>query len=151
MYNSVLKTDGYAVHFCLKPAKHDPDFVDAVIAFTLEPPVGVLHVTSIPTFIHRDDLLRLVEYLTHHMEQLVYAPHSDSDVFVPLELGFQVRAYSGAASSANEGAFSLDVKVHVGNDANNARVYIGGEAVVSFGQIMSFTQTLRSTLDLLPF
>ena len=72
---------------------------------------------------------------------------SESYVFVPLELGFQVQALAGELQAEDNGKFSVRFFVKVGeSDAACHRVHIGGESVVILKNLRVFLASLHEAL-----
>ena len=62
-------------------------------------------------------------------------------------LGFQVQALSGEVRSPTEGEFSIRFMVNAGQSSELAsRTYVGGESLVTLGNIKSFASTLQAVL-----
>lgn len=102
---------------------------------------------SVPTFIAISDLQELVTYLERHITSLQLDPSSESDTFVPKELGFQVRALSGEVISPTEGEFSLLFMVNVGRSNEEvSSTYLGGESEVTIENIQSFKSSVQAVL-----
>jgi len=63
------------------------------------------------------------------------------------QLHFQIQALSGIVLSENEGSFSLQFLINVGQaDEKASRTYIGGESVVKFENVQKFTSCLQMAL-----
>lgn len=145
----ILETNGYRVVFTLKSVqKTKADFVDSICEFQLDPRLGELLARSVPTFIHFKDLQRLVTYFEQHITTLREDPNSESHTFVTYNLDFQVQALSGDILSEGEGLFTIRFMVNVGQAHEKAcSTYVGGESVVTFANIRSFTASLQAALD----
>lgn len=141
-----LQANGYRIVFHFRPVASSPRHLDLVTTLALDPMIGNFTISSVPTFITRDDLGRLATYFEQHLTHLRHDPASESDTFVPLELGFQVTAFCGEVVDGDEGGFSLDFKINVGSHAQGTRVYVGAEADVDVRQIRRFIADLRAAL-----
>src|SRR5262249_60445744 len=90
------------------------------------------------------DLSRLVAYFEEHIARLQQHPDSESDVFVPLELGFQVQALAGEVQAGDDGGVRVRFFVNVGERSQaGRRVYIGGESVVTLKNLPVFLSSLH--------
>ena len=84
------------------------------------------------------------------MAQLRWHPDHESQVFVPLELGFQLQALPGEVDQDGAGECSIRVLVNVGQSPiKGHRVYVGGESVVTFDQMRAFLAALRNAVSAL--
>ena len=143
----LLQTSGYRVLFELKDLETTTAYVDMVVEFQLDPCLGGSLVKSEPTFVAMSDLQRLLAYFDQHIAYLQQDPDSESDIFVPLELGFQVQALSGEVRSQCDGEFSIRFMVNVGKSKDeDCRVYVGGESVVTLEQIKNFTSLIHGVM-----
>ncbi len=143
-----METNGYRISFNLKSVEGtEVDFVDSIVEFQLDPRIGELLVRSVPAFIHFKDLQRLVTYFEQHIAALKEDPNSESYTFVTYNLGFQVQALSGSVLTESEGFFTIVFTVNVGQAYEGAcSTYVGGESVVTFENIRSFTSSLQAAL-----
>lgn len=141
----LLETDGYRVLFQLKHLDTSKEYFDAVVEFMPDPHLAKISLKSVPTFIAISDLQELVTYLDRHIASLQQDPNSESDTFVPKELGFQVRALSGEVISPTEGEFSLLFMVNVGRSNEEvSSTYLGGESEVTIENIQSFKSSVQA-------
>lgn len=141
-----LQANGYRIVFHFRPVTSSPRHLDLVTSFALDPMIGNFTISSVPTFITLDDLEELATYFEQHLTHLQHDPDSESDTFVPLELGFKVTALSGKVVDGDEGEFSPDFKINVGSHAQGTRVYVGAKATVDVRQIRRFIADLRAAL-----
>jgi hypothetical protein len=143
----LLKTDGYQISLDVRDAEASHEYVDVVVALTLDRYLGDLVVKSTSTLIALRDLSRLVKYFERHIVQLLHNPDYQSEIFVPMELGFQVQALSGEVYTENDGEFSLRFLLNVGkSEEMYHRVYVGGESVVTLKDIKIFLSSLHEIL-----
>ncbi|MDF5719608.1 MAG: hypothetical protein PUP91_03760 [Rhizonema sp. PD37] len=104
-------------------------------------------VRSIPTIITLKDLQSLITYFEQHITNLKSDPNSKAHTFVTWDLGFQVEALSGDVFSESEGVFTIRFMVNIGQaDEKACSTYVGGEAMVTFANIRSFTLSLQAAL-----
>jgi hypothetical protein len=141
-----LETEGFQVVFHLRNLDPHGDYVDGVIELCLRPELGDLSVESPPTFLALSDLRQLIAYLDAHIACLEEDPDTESPVFVPLELGFQVQALSGEVAGENDGEFTLRFMVNVGQREGCARTYVGAEGVVTVQSVREFGSSLDTVL-----
>ncbi len=148
MYSKcLLETDGYRVLLKLKSLAPTKEYVDAVVEFMLAPHLVEISVKSVPTFIAISDLQELITYLDRHIACLQQDPSSQSDTFVPRELGFQVKALSGEVISPKSGEFSLLFMVNVGRSNEEvSSTYVGGESEVTLENIQNFKSSVQVAL-----
>ncbi|GAB4203748.1 MAG: hypothetical protein Fur006_58350 [Coleofasciculaceae cyanobacterium] len=143
----LLETDGYQVLFQLKHLDTSKEYFDAVIELMLDPHLTEVSLKSVPTFIAISDLQELVTYFDRHIARLQQNPSSESDTFVPKELGFQVKALSGEIISPTEGEFSLLFMVNVGRSNEEvSSTYFGGESEVTLENIQKFKSSVQASL-----
>lgn len=118
-----------------------------VVEISAVPQLGGISVKSVPTFMAIDDLRGPISYFDQHIAALQQNPDHEADIFVHLELGFQVQALAGEVRSENDGEFTLRLMVNVGQPAaESARTYFGGEAVVTLKEVKDFTRSINATL-----
>jgi hypothetical protein len=143
----ILKTDGYQISFDVRNVASADEYVDVAVELILDQYLGDIVVKSTPTLIALHDLSRLVKYFERHMVQLLHHPDYQSEIFLPMELGFQIQALAGEAYTENEGGFSLCCLLNVGKSKETGhRVYVGGESVVTFKDIKIFLSSLHEIL-----
>jgi hypothetical protein len=143
----VLETEGYQICFALQETQAAKESADVVVELILDGNLGDVAVKSLPTLMTVRDLSRLVAYFEAHIARLQQHPDSESYVFVPLELGFQVQALAGEVQAGDDGEFSLRFFVNVGeSDTTGHRVYIGGESVVTLKNLRVFLASLHEAL-----
>ena len=135
----ILKADGFQIYFNLIKFQKDKKNMDVAIEFHLDPCISEVILKSTPTFIEINDIQRLVSYFEQHIISLQKNPDTESDIFVPLELGFQIQALAGEVRSKTDGEFSIRFMVNVGKgNENKTNVYVGGEALIGLKQVMDF-------------
>lgn len=82
-----------------------------------------------------------------HIACLQQDSSSQSDTFVPRELGFQVKALSGEVISPKSGEFSLLFMVNVGRSNEEvSSTYVGGESEVTLENIQNFKSSVQAAL-----
>lgn len=146
-HDITLTTEGYVVTFHLEPRTDLRGSLDGTVVFALVPGLGTLEVQSQPMPISVDDLVRLTEYFEQHIANLRADADSEGETFVPMDLQFQMRASVGEVRSPDDGEFTLQFLVNVGQpDEESSSVYVGGEAVVTLEQIKRFLLPLRRLL-----
>ena len=91
----VLETEGYRICFALQETLATKESAEVVVELILDRNLGKVAVKSVPTVMTVRDVSRLVAYFEEHIARLQQHPDSESPVFVPLELGFQVQALAG--------------------------------------------------------
>jgi hypothetical protein len=143
-----LKTEGYQVSFEIEPMPHLKDEVDVKVGFLLDPCLGNVALTSSPMPLSLKDLQRLKTYLEQHIAHLQADPDSESYTFVPLDLQFQLQAFSGEIRSPDDGEFTLRFMINA-NKPNEERssVYIGGEAIVTLENVSCFLSSIGCLLS----
>jgi hypothetical protein len=143
----VLETEGYRVCFALRETPTAKESAEVVVELVLDPNLGDVAVQSVPTLMTVHDVSRLVAYFEAHIARLQQHPDSESYVFVPLELGFQVQALAGEVQAGDDGEFSVRFFVNVGASSQAGhRVYIGGESVVTLKNLQVFLASLNEAL-----
>ena len=121
----VLETEGYRICFALQETQAAKESAEVVVELILDRNLGDVAVQSVPTLMTVRDLSRLVAYFEAHIARLQQHPDSESDVFVPLELGFQVQALAGEVQAGDDGEFSVRFFVNVGESSTSrsSRLY----------------------------
>jgi len=143
----ILETEGYRILFNLKETQAAKESADVVVELVLNRHLGDVAVKSVPTLMTVRDLSRLVAYFEAHIARLQQHPDSESYVFVPLELGFQVQALAGEVQAGDDGEFSVRFFVNVGESSQAGhRVYIGGESIVTLKNLRVFLASLHEAL-----
>jgi len=143
----VLETEGYRICFALQETQAAKESADVVVELILDRTLGDVSVQSVPTLITVRDLSRLMAYFEEHIARLQQHPDSESYVFVPLELGFQVQALAGEVQAEDDGEFSVRFFVNVGESSQAGhRVYMGGESVVTLKNLRVFLASLHGAL-----
>ncbi|WP_172642169.1 hypothetical protein [Cylindrospermum stagnale] len=116
--------------------------------FVLNPLLGTVSLKTPAHSISIENLYRLIEYFEQHITNLKKNPEVDCYTFVTSELNFQIQALSGIVLSDNQGSFSLQVLINVGQaDEKASRTYVGGESVVKFENVHKFTSCLQMALQ----
>jgi hypothetical protein len=142
-----LETEGYLICFALQETQAAKESAEVVIELILDRSLGNVAVQSVPTLMTVRDLSRLEAYFEEHIARLQRHPDSESYVFVPLELGFQVQALAGEVQAGDDGEFSVRFFVNVGESRQAGhRVYIGGESVVTLKNLRVFLASLHEAL-----
>lgn len=143
----VLETEGYRVCFALQETQAAKESMEVVVELVLDRNLGDVAVQSVPTLMTVRDVSRLMAYFEEHIIRLQQHPDSESSVFVPLELGFQVQALAGEVHAGDDGEFSVRFFVNVGaSSPAGHRVYIGGESVVTLKKLQVFLASLHEAL-----
>lgn len=143
----ILETDGYQVIFYLSSLNYTQEQVGIILMFVLNPVLGTVTLKTPAHSISTKDLHRLIEYFEQHIVNIKKNPDIDSYAFVTYGLDFQIQALSGIVLSDNEGSFSLQVLINVGQaDEGASRTYVGGESVVKFENVQKFTSCLQMAL-----
>jgi hypothetical protein len=143
----VLETEGYQICFALQETQATKESAEVVVELILDRNLGNVAVQSVPTLMTVRDVVRLVAYFEEHIARLEQHPDSESYVFVPLELGFQVQALAGEVQAGDDGEFSVRFFVNVGESSQAGhRVYIGGESVVTLKNLRVFLAALHEAL-----
>ena len=143
----VLETEGYQICFTLQATQATQESAEVVVELILDRSLGNVVVQSVPTLMAVRDLSRLVAYFEEHIARLQQRPDSESYVFVPLELGFQVQALAGEVQAGDDGEFSVRFFVNVGESSQAGhRVYMGGESVVTLKNLRVFLASLHGAL-----
>jgi len=141
-----LQARGYQVVFEVKQTQPVEDDLDMRIAFTLDPHLGGMTVEAIPIRVMLADLSRLITYFEDHITRLEHDPDSKSFTFVPLDLQFQLQAFSGEVRAPNDGEFTMRFMVNVGSTEEGTSVYVGGESVIYLEELNHFLTSLRQLL-----
>lgn len=142
MNTSTLQMEGADVVVHRQSTENAKDHFLAVIEVKLHPGLPALAWRSVPTTLHADDVRRLIAYLDEHGRKLRVNPDREAAVFVPRELGFQVRALGGDLDAAGEGEFTLSFFVNIGQCDGCSRTYVGAEAAVDAAKVRRFTDEL---------
>jgi hypothetical protein len=152
MENTItLKAEGYTVAFTLKTVKNVRTSLDLTAVFSLNPRIGKVEAASQTMLIRLQDIERLAAYLEEHMARLREDPDSQSYIFVPLDMQFEMQAFAGEVRGPDDGEFSLRFMVNVGQqDSESTAVYVGGETVVTVENIQNFIAALRRVLAEMP-
>jgi hypothetical protein len=141
-----LEADGFIIYFNIKSTESE-EHIDLSTEFIASKNIGNVKLKSCSTFITKKDLNRFSEYLENHIKKLEYDSDSESDIFVPMELGFQAQALEGEIGDKNNGEFSLRFLLNVGKDgAENHSVYMGGESIVTLRNARAFIDSLHEAL-----
>ncbi len=143
----VLETDGYQIIFELSSIKNSQKLVNLVIELRLDPQLGEMSVRSVPSRIALQNLQRLLSYFEQHIIALKADPNNESPVFLTEGLGFQMQALAGEFYTEAEGNCNIRVMINVGKHTQGyASTYIGGESVIEFVKIHSFTSEIQAVL-----
>ncbi|NEP09523.1 MAG: hypothetical protein F6K14_04680 [Symploca sp. SIO2C1] len=142
-----LETDGYQIIFELSSIKDSQKLVNLVIELRLDPQLGEMSVRSVPSRIAPQNLQGLVSYFEQHIFALKADSNNESPVFLTEGLGFQMQALAGEFYTEAEGNCNIRVMINVGKHSQGyASTYIGGESVVEFFKIHSFTSEIQAVL-----
>jgi len=142
-----LETDGYQIIFELNSIENSQELVNLVIELRLHPQLGKMLVRSVPSAIALQNLHRLVSYFEQHIAALKVDPNNESPVFLTRGLGFQIQALAGEFYTQAQGNCNIRVMLNVGKHTQGyASTYIGGESVVEFAKIYSFTSAIKVAL-----
>jgi hypothetical protein len=143
-----LKTEGYEISFELETMQTLKDEFGVRVGFLLDPSLGNIALTSSPVPLSLKDLQRLKIYLEEHIAHLQENPDSESYTFVPLDLQFQLQAFSGEVRSQDDGEFTLRFMINVGMPSeDSSSVYVGGEAVVTLENVNRFLSLISCLLS----
>jgi hypothetical protein len=148
-YQFMLRANGYHIVFNGIPVYSEP-ILDTTIEFHLHPNLGDLIVKSVPTFIRLIDLKDFLTYFEEHISHLQQEPDFVSEIFISTDLGFQAQAYQGDILPYNDGDFSLSFMVNVGirgENADDTRVYIGGEALITVHEVQNFVHSVQLIIE----
>lgn len=146
---AVLEAQAYRAVFEIEKSNHSPHYADVTIEIFIGSR-GARLARSSPTFVMAKDLLRLIEYLAAHIDALQAEPSHVSQVFVPLELGFQVQALGGEVESPLEGVFDLRMMLRIpveGEDSSH--VHVGCEGSVEVSKLRAFMRSLETSMEVL--
>lgn len=142
-----LETEGYQVTFNLESNSYSPEDIALEVEFRLNTQIKELSIKSIPSFIAINDLQRLGAYLEKHIAVLIQNPESESEVFLDYGLSFQLQAFSGDVESENEGSFSIQVMVNLGQyNELSSRTYVGGLSVATVESIQNFISSIHTVV-----
>lgn len=142
-----LQTDGFTFSFKVDHRRSDQEYVGMIVLFKLDPNLGSVDLQSEPTSISTRDLQALVAYFEQHIIRLEQDTWNDSEIFVNTELGFQIQALAGEITSVGGGNFGIRCTVNVVKSGEGrTRVYVGGEANVTFEQVKEFTNSITLLL-----
>jgi hypothetical protein len=143
-----LKTEGYQVSFAVEPMPRLKDEFNVSVGFLLDPRLGNVAFTSSPMPLSVKDLQRLESYLKQHIAHLQADPDSESYTFVPLDLQFQLQAFSGEIRSQDDGEFTLRFMINADRpNEEKSSVYIGGEAMVKLENVNRFLSSISCLLS----
>jgi hypothetical protein len=105
---------------------------------------------STPRYIERKDILRLANYLDDHLELITHNPDAQSDIYVPLELNFQLQALEGDVLDGFEGSIGLRVMANIADPGDQGgSLYIGCEGTVEVSEVRQFSTKLREFASML--
>jgi hypothetical protein len=100
--------------------------------------------TSARALIFDSDILRLADYFEAHINLLSGNPDTQSHIFTPLELSFQLQAMEGEVREDDDGEFSLRIMVNTTDPGGESdRVYVGCEGVIDVAHARHFAAKLR--------
>ena len=143
----VLHTEGYTLTFEMQELEHLPEEVDLTVRFSLDDRLAPLVAISIAMPTMMSDLRDMIAYFEEHIANLQRNPSSEAEIFVPLDLHFQMRASAGNVDSSEDGEFAFQFLVNVGKPYEGAAsVYVGGEAQVMVENINRFIAALREVI-----
>jgi len=142
----ILATEGFQAIFHLKPLDKELESFDAAIDLILDPDLGAIAMRSIPTFLSLHDCRRLLVYMEEHIWGLRHDATKESPVYVPLEMGFQIRALAGEVNADDEGEFGLRFMLNVGQKEGFSPVYVGAESVIDVEDARRFATSLDTVL-----
>jgi hypothetical protein len=141
-YQCWLETEGYRVLFDFKTLSNQPNYLDLNLEFYLDFFGSQTIIKSSPSFIAISDLQRLINYFKEHIIHLRQDPETESYLFTPLELGFQIQALSGEIRDKDDGEFSLRFMINMNANSDNSSSYFGGESVIYLKNLKNFINSL---------
>ena len=95
--------------------------------------------------IERADIVRLANYVDDHLKFVASNPDAQSDVYVPLELNFQLQALEGEVRNVGEGELSLRVMANVADPGHEGgSSYVGCEGIADVSEAEQFSKKLRA-------
>lgn len=134
--NAVLVCSGFHVTFAWLRFDDDRQYVDVSAAIEFLPRFGGT-LRSTPFWISEADLLRLAAYFRETSRR----PDAEADfAFVPLELGFELKAFDFDAESDSA---QFDIRLNLGMDDDGRRVYGGALSTTSRGGFEGFAASLE--------
>lgn len=143
-YVATFQADGFCALFNIDILEDTTKFLDLSVDFLLDPQIESMKFSSKKSKIQVNDLEELESYFIQHLHQLQEDSEAHSRAFTPLELGFQITAFSGELRSPDDGEFTVQLLLNFGTHTREGtNVYIGGEAVVTLYSIKRFLSELN--------
>ena len=118
-------------------------YVDIITEFMVCSSIQNISIRSVPCYCKTEELQRLVAYFEDHLLHL----EEESDIFMPLEAGFQLRAQIGERNSDGTGYISLLILLNVGFNSIGNRLYCGGEVIITLEEVNVFLQELQALIS----
>lgn len=104
--------------------------------------------TSTLAHMAAQDILRLANYFDEHVKLVAKNPDAQSDVYVPLELNFQLQALEGEVRGESEGEFTLRIMANVADPSHEGgSSYVGCEGIVDLSEAQQFSAELRAIVS----
>ncbi|MBE9114605.1 hypothetical protein IQ249_01725 [Lusitaniella coriacea LEGE 07157] len=146
--NCRLQTDGYQVLLDFEFTDLTSEYIDSIIELNFNKKLSMPCIRSVKTYVSKEDLQLLIQYLENHINQLKKNKEHESLAFVSGELGFQVTALSGFVESSEYCEFSLLFMVNVGKPNEEiSSTYIGAESMVTLDNVQDFICSLKSVIS----
>jgi hypothetical protein len=147
LMSTTLNAYGYRAIFHIACAAHSAQQADVVVEVRLDN-AGASIMRSMLTSVATSDLQRLGAYFDEHISLLAKEPGHVSEVFVPLQLGFQIQALSGEIDSNDDGVFGLRVMVSATDESTDFqfRCYAGCEGSVEVCSVRAFMADIEAAI-----
>lgn len=145
--NAELKTASAILQLSLSRASRGSDWFRAAIGVQILGPSDCWRAKDVDCHLHKEDACRLIRCLEDHVQALLDHERAESPVYVPSELGFQIRCLDGDVESRFNGYFTIEVLVNHGIAQQEQRdLYLGFASTVDLVDLNGFIASLKLAL-----
>ena len=140
-----LKSDGIGTEFVFADIRSNSGYVDVRISVDLPEEMGRWPMPMAACRLFKGDLERLLQYFRSHTKGLLDGSLSESAVFVPSEIGFQIRALDGDVESMLDGYFTIEVMNNYGlRKEGYDSLYLGFSSVIDLVNLNEFCARIEA-------
>ena len=140
-----LKTDGIVTNFMFGNFETESGSAKVRIDLAMTKEDDDWQMPPVECRLWKSDLERLSRYFGGHIEGLLNGSLCESPVFVPSELGFQIRALDGDVESKLDGYFSIELMINYGSKGKNHHgLYIGYSSTIDLANVNEFRARIEN-------
>ena len=127
----------------LGAAADDQQFVTCTMQIVMDERVGVIFPRAEETWMRLRDIDRLVSYIRNHIGPDTQHAIELSDVFVPLELGFELQCLAGEQECWADGYFVMTWMLFAGSPDRALDVNVGCSPPVLVSDALAWCESLE--------